>query len=315
VLAKVSPASSTVLLVGESGTGKELVARAIHRNSPRRERPLVAVSCAAIPETLLESELFGYERGAFTGATARRTGLIEEADRSTLFLDEIGELDPTMQAKILRFLQERKVRRVGGREDIRVDARVIAATNRDLDAEIRRGKFREDLYYRLNWIRITLPPLRERSTDIPELVEHFIAKSNAAAGKAVRGIATEALRVLMGFPWPGNVRQLESVIDRAVLLTEGEVIGVDDLPIEVRAWYPTPAIALAQAPDPFALPDTGISIEDWERRLILQAMERSGWVIAKAAKLLGMSYKTLQYRLEKFKIRRPGDASNEVDAT
>jgi DNA-binding NtrC family response regulator len=322
-LHKISGSHSTVLIVGESGTGKELVARAIHRHSPRRERPFVGVSCAAIPDTLIESELFGHEKGAFTGATGRQVGLFEMADRSTLFLDEIGEVSVSMQSKILRALQEREVRRVGGREDLKVDVRIIAATNKDLEAEVRAGRFREDLYYRLNVVSLHLPPLRERSTDIPQLVDYFMEKATRASGRALKGVSSEAMRTLMSYPWPGNVRQLEAVIERAVLLCEGREIDAYDLPFEVRFWD-LPAQA-PSGPDRsgggrgrFDLPDAGIDLEAVERDLIRQAMEKSGWVIAKAAKLLGLSYRTLQYRLEKFQLRRdkegPAEGPGSEDA-
>jgi two-component system response regulator PilR (NtrC family) len=311
---KVSASSSTVLIIGESGTGKELVARAIHRHSARRDRPFVAVSCAAIPETLLESELFGYEKGAFTGADFRRIGLFEAADRSTLFLDEIAELSVNLQAKVLRALQEKAVRRVGGREDIRVDARIIAATNRDLEADVARGAFREDLYYRLNVVSIVIPPLRERSTDIPQLAEHFVTKHRETSGRSVCGIATEAMRLLMNYHWPGNVRQLEAVIERALLLSNGREIESYDLPIEVR-FSDLPAASSSAVPGrTFAveIPTEGLSFERLERDLIVQAMEKSDWVITKAARLLGLSYRTLQYRLEKFGIKRTGGGASSA---
>jgi DNA-binding NtrC family response regulator len=312
-LHKVSGSNSTVLIMGESGTGKELIARAIHRHSPRKERPFVAVSCAAIPETLIESELFGYEKGAFTGAVSRRQGLFEAADKSTLFLDEIGELNVNMQAKVLRTLQEREIRRVGGREDLKVDVRIIAATNKDLEAEVKRGAFRDDLYYRLNVVSINIPPLRERSTDIPQLAEYFVARACKDAGRPPMAITTEAMRLLLGYHWPGNVRQVETVLQRAVLLSDGRVIDYMDLPIEVR--FSSLPLREAGALEPAAgeagayryrLLSQGINLEEIEREFILQAMEMSGGVIAKAAKLLGLSYRTLQYRLEKFQIRREG---------
>jgi DNA-binding NtrC family response regulator len=312
-LHRVSGSNSTVLITGESGTGKELVARAIHRHSPRKERPFVAVSCAAIPETLIESELFGYEKGAFTGAVGRRQGLFEAADKSTLFLDEIGELNVSMQAKVLRALQEREIRRVGGREDLKVDVRIIAATNKNLEEEVKRGTFRDDLYYRLNVVSINLPPLRERSTDIPQLAEYFVARACQEAGRPPMTMTTEAMRLLLSYDWPGNVRQVETVLQRAVLLSDGRVIDYTDLPIEVRfsSLPPREAGALGSAAGTegayrYALPSQGINLEEVEREFILQAMEMSGGVIAKAAKLLGLSYRTLQYRLEKFQIRREG---------
>jgi DNA-binding NtrC family response regulator len=312
-LHKISNSNSTVLISGESGTGKELIARAIHRHSPRKDGPFVAVSCAAIPETLIESELFGYEKGAFTGAISRRQGLFEAADKSTLLLDEIGELNVNLQAKVLRVLQEREIRRVGGREDIKVDARIIAATNKDLESEVKRGAFREDLFYRLNVVSINLPPLRERSTDIPQLAEHCVARACAEAGRSPMAITTEAMRLLLSYHWPGNVRQLDTVLQRAVLLSDGRAIDYMDLPIEVRFSDlphrdpgPPASAAEAESGHHFRLPPQGINLEEVERAFILQAMEMSGGVIAKAAKLLGLSYRTLQYRLEKFQIRREG---------
>ena len=308
-LHKVSNSNSTVLIFGESGTGKELIARAIHRHSPRHERTFVAVSCAAIPETLIESELFGYEKGAFTGAMTRRQGLFEAADKSTLFLDEIGELSVAMQAKVLRALQEREVRRVGSHDSIRVDVRIIAATNKNLEEEVAKGSFREDLYYRLNVVTIPLPPLRERSTDIPQLAEHFIRRACEDAGRPSMPITTEAMRLLLQYHWPGNVRQLEAVLQRAVLLSDGKKVDYMDLPIEVR--FPTLPSRVPDAPEVerahrFPLPTDGLDLEAVERDFIVQAMHQAGWVIAKAAKLLGLSYRTLQYRLEKFQIRRDG---------
>jgi len=307
-LHRVSNSNSTVLITGESGTGKELIARAIHRHSLRKDRPFVAVSCAAIPENLIESELFGHEKGAFTGAVDRHQGLFEAADKSTLLLDEIGELSVNMQAKVLRTLQEREVRRVGGRESIKIDVRIIAATNKNLEEEVVRGSFREDLFYRLNVVIIALPPLRERSTDIPQLAEYFIARACAEAGRPPMPVTTEAMRLLLTYHWPGNVRQLEAVLQRAVLLSDGHKVDYTDLPIEVRfSTLPPrePQASPGAAGDyRFLLPAEGIQLEEVERSFILQAMELSGWVIAKAAKLLGLSYRTLQYRLEKFQIRR-----------
>jgi len=297
---KIAPTQSTVLVRGESGTGKELVARAIHARSGRSGRPFHAINCAAIPENLLESELFGHERGSFTGADSRKAGLFEAASGSTLFLDEIGDLTLPLQGKILRALQEREVRRVGGNETIAVDVRVVAATNRDLEAMMKAGQFREDLFYRLNVIPIVLPPLRERSSDIPALVHRFLEKANATHGTGVAEIDAGVLDLLVRHPWPGNIRQLESVVERAVLLCEGSVVKPSDLPLEIRLQT-----APAARPYGFEIPQEGIDIEELERQLIVQAMERSGWVIARAARLLGLTYRTLQYRLEKFGIRKP----------
>ena len=306
VIKKVAPSHTTVLITGESGTGKELVVRAIHAESPRRDRPFRALNCAAIPETLIESELFGYEKGAFTGAQARQIGLFETVNQGTLFLDEIGDLSLSLQAKLLRVLQEREIRRLGGREDIKVDVRVVAATNRKLAAAIKQGSFREDLFYRLNVVSIHLPPLRDRSTDIPELVEHFLHKYAAASGKPIKGLNNQALRVLMEYHWPGNVRELESVIERAVLLCEADRIDVGDLPAEVRS-----RISLLERID-FDLPGEGFSLEEFERQVLEKAMVRSHGVIAKAAKMLGLTYKTMQYRLEKFQIGRTPAAGRDL---
>ena len=296
---KIAPTNSTVLIRGESGTGKELVARAIHARSARGSRPFSAINCAAIPENLLESELFGHEKGAFTSADSRKLGLFEAANQSTLFLDEIGDLSLPLQGKILRCLQEKELKRVGGNETIPVDVRVVAATNRDLEAMMKTGQFREDLFYRLNVIPIVLPPLRERASDIPALVQRFLEKANATHGTAVTAIEPAALELFCRHTWPGNVRQLESVVERAILLSEGGVVRAEDLPVEIRLQT-----APASRPYGFEIPGEGIDIEEFERQLIVQAMERSGWVIAKAARLLGLSYRTLQYRLEKFGIKR-----------
>lgn len=233
VVRKVAPTNSTVLVYGESGTGKELFARSIHYNSPRKNKPLFAINCAAIPETLLESELFGYEKGAFTGALSRHIGLFEQANGSTLFLDEIGDLTLGTQAKLLRVIQEREVRRIGGNDNIKLDVRIIAATNKNLESEIASGKFRQDLYYRLNVISFTIPPLRERITDVPLLVEHFLKRLNESH-KRTKNTTNEVLQVLMAYTWPGNVRQLESVIERSYVMCEGETIGLDQMPEEVK---------------------------------------------------------------------------------
>ncbi|MGD9577262.1 MAG: sigma-54-dependent transcriptional regulator [Syntrophorhabdus sp.] len=233
VVRKVAPTNSTVLIYGESGTGKELFAKSIHYNSPRKNKPFFAINCAAIPETLLESELFGYEKGAFTGALARHTGLFEQANGSTLFLDEIGDLTLGTQAKLLRVIQERELRRIGGKENIKLDVRIITATNKNLDQEMAAGKFRQDLYYRLNVIAFTIPPLRERITDVPLLVEHFLRRLNDSHGNK-KGVSQEVLNVLLLYSWPGNVRQLESVIERAYVMCENEIIGIEHIPEEVK---------------------------------------------------------------------------------
>jgi len=296
---KIAPTQTTVLIYGESGTGKELVARAVHEGSPRREKPFFAINCAAIPDSLMESELFGHEKGSFTGAGSREIGLFEAAEGGTLFLDEIGEMTVSMQAKLLRAIQEKEIRRVGGKFNIPVDVRIISATNKDLEQETKKGNFREDLFYRLNVIRITLPPLRERGNDVITLADFFLKKYSASSGMPMKGISKAAMKILLEYGWPGNVRQLESVIERGVLMAESDYIQPEDLPAEVHE-HPS------RAHLPFEFPAGGISIEELERDLIIKAMERADWVISKAAPLLGISYKTLQYRLEKFNIVKPG---------
>ncbi len=296
---KIARSSTTVLIRGESGTGKELIARAIHHRSRRAGSNFFDINCAAIPETLLESELFGYERGAFTGADRRKIGLFEAASGSTLFLDEIGDLSLPLQGKILRALQEKEIRRLGGNESIPVDVRVLAATNRDLEEMMKAGTFREDLYYRLNILPIVLPPLRERREEIPIIAERFVKRVAAEHGKPITEIDPEALRVLLRYDWPGNVRELESILERAVLLTENESIEPEDLPAQlVQARSPAEVIGVE-------IPPEGIDIEQVERSLLLQAMQKSDWVIARAAKLLRLTYRTMQYRLEKFGIKKP----------
>jgi len=295
---KVARSASTVLIRGESGTGKELIARAIHNQSQRESEMFQAVNCAAINENLLESELFGHEKGSFKGAHAEKKGLFEVADRGTLFLDEIGELDISMQAKLLRALQEREIRRVGGTRPIKIDVRVVAATNRDLLAMVKDGRFRDDLYYRINVLSIDIPPLRERRDDIPVLINFFLKKHTRNTSRLIRGLTTEARIVMLEYAWPGNVRQLESAIERAILLAEADLITVEDLPLEVRQEV------RPQTEGAFKLPPEGISFEDFERSLIMQAMERTDYNITKSAKLLGLTFRTLQYRLEKFGIKR-----------
>ena len=298
MILKVARSNSTVLVRGESGTGKELIARAVHNQSPRATEMFQAVNCAAINENLLESELFGHEKGSFTGAHAEKKGLFEVADRGTLFLDEIGELDVGMQAKLLRALQERKIRRVGGTHELTVDVRVIAATNRDLRAMVTDGRFRDDLYYRINVLSIDVPPLRERREDIPVLIDFFLKKHTKNTSRLVTGLTPETKKLMNEYSWPGNVRQLESAIERAILLSEGDLITPEDLPTEVRQDV-GPASEGA-----FKLPAEGINFEDVERNLITQAMEQTDYNITKAAKLLGLTFRTLQYRLEKFGIKR-----------
>src|ERR687889_346375 len=307
MILKVARSNSTVLVRGESGTGKELIARAVHNQSPRSTEMFQAVNCAAINENLLESELFGHEKGSFTGAHAEKKGLFEIADKGTLFLDEIGELDVSMQAKLLRALQEREIRRVGGTRAIKIDVRVVAATNRDLRAMVQDGRFRDDLYYRINVLSIDVPPLRERREDIPVLIEFFLKKHTRNTSRLIRGLTPEARAVMLEYAWPGNVRQLESAIERAILLCEGDLITVEDLPLEVRQE------ARPASEGAFKLPPEGIAFEEFERNLIVQAMERTDYNITKAAKLLGLTFRTLQYRLEKFGIKRPEGKGKEEE--
>ncbi|MFN3396018.1 MAG: sigma-54-dependent transcriptional regulator [Thermodesulfovibrionales bacterium] len=303
LIKKVSTNPVTVLILGESGTGKELIAKAIHYNSPRATKPFTAINCAAIPENLIESELFGYEPGAFTGATARKKGLFEATNGGTLFLDEIGDLPLLTQSKILRVLQEKEIRRLGGRDAIKVDVRIIAATNKDLEKEMKEGRFREDLYYRLRVVTIELPPLRHRREDIPALVKHFIEKYNNEFGKRVKGIDSSAMKALSEYPWPGNIRQLESVIERAVLMCDSDTIKIEEIKTELK-------IPMSSGILDFDLPDEGINFENLEKELLKKAMVKANNVAARAARLLGMSYKTFWYRWEKFGL---GNISSKKD--
>jgi len=303
----VGPLNITVLITGETGTGKDLIARAIHAGSSRKNKIFQAVSCASMPETLLESELFGYEKGAFTGAYSQKQGLIESSNGGTLFLDEVGELPVGSQAKLLRFLEEKKVRRIGGKEEIAIDVRLIAATNKKLGEEIKKGRFREDLFYRFRGFVIELPPLRERFSDLYLLAEHFIEKYNLVFNRAVRGISNEALRMLMDYPWPGNVRQLDSVIEKAVLLARGDIIELADLDLPVQPSN------LAGPAFNFEIPPNGVSLEEIERQVIFKAMEKSGGCIARAAKLLGTTYRTVEYRVKKYGIPRASQPNGEQD--
>jgi DNA-binding NtrC family response regulator len=298
IMKKVSKSTVTVLILGETGTGKELAARAIHYNSSRRAKPFIAINCAAIPENLLESELFGYESGAFTGALSRKIGLIEATNGGTLFLDEVGDLPRMTQSKILRVLQDKEVRKLGGRDTIKVDVRIIAATNKDLEEELQKKGFREDLYYRLKVVTIELPPLRERKEDIFALTEFFIKKYNQEFGKRVKGMEENAMKALMGYHWPGNIRQLESVLERAMLMSENPFITLKDIKSELRFLQGTGTVD-------FDLPDEGINFEDIEKELLRKAMSKANGVATKAAKLLGMSYKTFWYRWEKFNLQSP----------
>jgi transcriptional regulator with PAS, ATPase and Fis domain len=297
-IARVAPSRSTVLILGESGTGKELVARAIHQHSPRRGKPFVAVDCGTLTETLLESELFGHLRGSFTGAEADKPGLFVEADGGTVFLDEIGDITPALQAKLLRVLEEQQIRPVGGVTWRPVDVRVLAATNRDLAEAVRAGHFREDLYYRLNVVNVCLPPLRERPSDIPLLVDHFIRRSAKENDKHVTGMSAGALELLQRYPWPGNVRELAHVIERGVVLCGSELIGVDDLPLEVRA--PTsqpPADMLADRP----------TLEELKRRYIKQVFAENHGNVTRAAAVLGVDRRSLYRMLERYLIHHAAE--------
>ncbi|MGI8468287.1 MAG: sigma-54-dependent transcriptional regulator [Pyrinomonadaceae bacterium] len=310
LILKIAKSNSTVLIRGESGTGKELIARAIHQNSSRADQIFQAVNCAAINENLLESELFGHEKGSFTGAVGEKKGLFEVADGGTLFLDEIGELDISLQAKILRALQEKQIRRVGGTKEINVDVRVVAATNRDLLKMSQDGRFREDLYYRLNVLSIEIPPLRERQSDIPVLIDYFVKKHTKNSSVKIKGLSPDAKKILLDYSYPGNVRQLESAIERSVLLAEGETIAPDDLPPEMLSRE---TVSNKNGEPNFTLPPQGINFEELERSLIMQAMERTDNNITKSAKLLGLTFRTLQYRLEKFGIKRETDGTDEPE--
>jgi two-component system, NtrC family, response regulator PilR len=291
-----------VLVTGESGTGKELVARAIHFNSPRRERPFVALNCGALPEQLLESELFGHMRGSFTGAATNKKGLLEVGDRGTVFLDEIAEMTPMVQVKLLRVLQERRFRRLGGLEEVETDIRIIAATNRDLGQLVAEQKFREDLFYRINVIPIHLPPLRDRREDIPLLAEHFLARFREQMGKKVIGISGEAMRFLESYHWPGNIRELENVIERALALETTPVILPDSLSPVVRGLQIKPGAQQA-----FDLPDSGFRLEDHvqdiERGYLAAALRRAGGVQSRAAEILGMSFRSFRYYAKKYNLK------------
>ena len=309
LILKIAKSNSTVMIRGESGTGKELIARAMHMNSLRSSGTFQAVNCAAINENLLESELFGHEKGSFTGAVGEKKGLFEIADGGTLFLDEIGELDISLQAKLLRALQEREIRRVGGVKEIPVDVRVLAATNRDLLKMTEEKRFREDLYYRLNVLSIDIPPLRERRSDIPELIEYFVKKHTRGTDRQIN-IDSSAKKLLLDYHYPGNVRQLESAIERAILLSENDTITTEDLPPEMTQGT---SLASVDGDAQFKLPPEGVNFEDVERSLIMQAMDRTDNNITKSAKLLGLTFRTLQYRLEKFGIKKDGDGTGEEE--
>lgn len=295
LVGRVAPSQATVLILGESGTGKELIARAIHYASPRAEKPFIKVNCAALPENLLESELFGHEKGAFTGAVARRIGRFEQANQGSIFLDEIGDLSPSLQMKLLRVLQEKEFERVGSNQTIKSDVRVIAATNRNLEEAIRKGTFREDLYYRLNVVTISLPPLRERKEDIPLLIEHFLKKYNAENKKEVIGLSKEARNLLMQYDYPGNVRELENIIERAVVLCPGNIITVKDLPLSIQEFKMGEFMEKAQRSR--NLPGL---VEEIEKQMIVNALKNNDGVQTKAAAELGISERVLRYKMKKY---------------
>jgi DNA-binding NtrC family response regulator len=295
LVAQVARTTTTVLITGESGTGKELIARAIHRQGPRHDKPFVAVNPAAIAETLMESELFGHERGAFTGAYQRKLGKFELAQGGTLFLDEIANLKPELQAKLLRVLQEREIERVGSGQSIKIDARIIAATNADVAAAVAAGSFREDLYYRLNVMHVTVPPLRERADDIELLVAHFIRRYNHEFGKRIEALTPEAAEALRAYRWPGNVRELQNVVERSVVLVDGPTIGVDDLPLELSlgavGTAETDLLPLNEASDRF------------ERQIVVRTLDRVDGNVSEAARVLGLHRNSLKAKLDRWKIR------------
>jgi Nif-specific regulatory protein len=306
VIRRVAPTDSTVLIQGESGTGKELVANAIHRNSPRSSHPFVALNCAAITETLLESEMFGHEKGAFTGAVARKQGKIEVAEGGTLFLDEIGELAPALQAKLLRVLQEREFERVGGTRPIKTNVRVVAATNKNLQQLVNSGNFRGDLYYRLNVVSMTMPALRERREDLPALVDHFIAKVSRKFKIPVKGLSPEARACLIGYEWPGNVRELENAIERALVLGTADTILLEDLPEDIL-----------EAATPAQIPASGFigAVKDNKRQLIVQALQRANGNYIEAAKILGLHPNSLLRLIRNLNLKgavKPGSAAESA---
>jgi two-component system NtrC family response regulator/two-component system response regulator HydG len=299
VVKRAAPTRATVLILGESGTGKELVAQALHEESPRADKPFIKVNCAALSESLLESELFGHEKGAFTGAIGLKEGRFELADGGTLFLDEIGEVSPALQVKLLRVLQQREFERVGGTRTLKVDVRLVAATNRDLAEMVKTGKFREDLYYRLNVVAVTLPPLRDRKGDIPALVTHFIATYAKAYGKEIKALAAGTLNALLSHDWPGNVRELENVVERAVVLCKGTELNGDDLPPTLRGLRPR------SDRSPGAL-IPGATLYDIEREAIVRTLEMVGGSTSRAAEILGISVRKIQYRQKEYREREEG---------
>lgn len=311
-IARVAASRTSVLITGESGTGKELVARAIHFNSPRKEGPFVVVNCGAIPDALMESEMFGHVRGAFTGAYASRQGLLRAAHGGTVFLDEIGELSLPMQVKLLRFLQDHTVRPVGSTQEVKLDVRVLAATNKDLAGEVRDGRFREDLYYRLNVIRIHLPPLRERVEDIPYLAQHFVQKFCKEMGREPLRLSPEVLQRLMELPYPGNVRELENIIEHAVTFARGPVVLLEDLPEHVQSGGHQGLSPLEHITE---VPEKGLDLEsllaEIEKRVLVNALKRTHGVRKDAAALLGITFRSLRYKLAKYGLGPPGDEEKD----
>jgi DNA-binding NtrC family response regulator len=313
LVGRVADSESTVLVSGESGTGKELIARAIHYNSPRRDNPFVAINCGAIPSELLESELFGHVKGAFTGAIANRIGRFEMADGGTIFLDEIGDLEPALQVKLLRVLQERSFEPVGGAKSVQVNVRVIAATNKDLDTQVAEQKFREDLYYRLNVIPVNVPALRERKSDIPLLMSHFIESFNRGRAKKLTGVAGDAMEFLCNYPWPGNIRELENLVERLTILKGQGVIELSDLPTKYKPAVSTPQAASAQ----FEIPESGLdfnaAVDQFENALILRALEKTGWNRNQAAHLLKLNRTTLVEKMKKKGLKSPAGTHVQYD--
>jgi len=301
---KVAPTDSTVLIRGESGTGKELIAKAIHNMSPRANNPFIAINMAALPEELLESELFGYTKGAFTGATKNKEGLFKAAEGGTILLDEISEASPRIQVKILRALQEKEITPVGSTKTIKVDVRIIASTNADLEKMVAEGKFREDLYYRLNVVYIHLPPLRERKDDIPLLTNHFLKKYTSLYNLPPKKISDETMKILLEYSWPGNVRELENAIERAVILSEGEVIKPVDLPEKIRDRFSVGGVS-----DQVSL--SGLTLEELEKRYILQVLDETGWNKNRAAQILGIDPSTLYRKLQRYGLSKSGNVRKE----
>jgi two-component system response regulator PilR (NtrC family) len=312
LIPRIAAATSNVLITGESGTGKELIAKAIHRESPRKDKPFVVVNCGSVPETLMESELFGHKKGSFTGATATRSGLFEAAHQGTLFLDEMAELHPPVQVKLLRAVQEKTFKMVGGSEEISVDVRIISATNRDLESEVMDGKFREDLYYRLNVINIHMPPLRERPDEIPLLAQHFLEKYSEQMGKDIRKISSYAMDLLKSYNFPGNIRELENIIERSVALEASNIVLPDSLTLssfkQTQVQSKTESVSLT-------MPQEGIDLDNvlgqLEKDLLQQALERTRGAKQKAAELLGISFRSFRYRLAKYGLGGDDDAAEE----